>query len=173
MAQSFEANFDPTSAYVNGEQDIQAAYYGSFDGSVAAIYQRQTSDYGSPDSGDSNRALIEQTDTDFSIAQIWQVGMGNHATITQLDGEINVARLAQVGIDHIGTIRQEGSYNFAAALMQGSGAFLQATQTGVSNYLNAVLNTGSQLRINQEGTGHVLSVVLAAGAIVQISQVTP
>ncbi|NQW94035.1 MAG: hypothetical protein HQ446_08385 [Polaromonas sp.] len=173
MAQSFEAGFDPTSAFANGEQDLQAAYYGSFDGSVAAIYQRQTSEYGSPDNGDSNIALIEQTDSLNSTAQIWQVGMGNNATITQLDGESNIARLAQVGIDHIATIRQEGSYNTAIALMQGSGAFLQATQTGESNYLNVVLNTGSQLRINQEGIGNVFTTVLAPGAMVQISQVRP
>ena len=172
MAQSFEAAFDSTSAFVNGEQDLQASYYGSFDGNVAGIFQQQTSEYGSPDNGDSNTALIEQVDTEASIAQIWQVGMGNHATIYQT-GDNHIARLAQVGIDHVASIQQEGSYNFAAALMQGSGAFLQVTQNGESNYVNAVLNTGSQLRINQEGIGNMFTVSLAPGASANISQIRP
>lgn len=170
MAQSFEPAFDSTSDFVNGEQDLQIAYYrGSFDGNVAGIYQNQTSEFGSPLSGDSNIALIEQIDTEASIAQIWQVGMGNHATIYQT-GENNIARLAQVGLDHVASMRQEGSGNFAAALLQGTGAFLQATQTGESNYINVVLNTNSQLRINQEGTGNLFMVTLAAGASANISQ---
>jgi len=173
MAQSFEAAFDSTTAFVNGEQDLQVAYYGkSFDGNVAGIYQQQATEYGTPINGDSNIALIEQIDTEASIAQIWQVGMGNHATIYQT-GDNNIARLAQVGVDHVATIRQEGSYNFAAALMLGSGAFLQATQTGESNYINVVLNTNSQLRINQEGTGNLFMVTLAAGASANISQIRP
>jgi hypothetical protein len=172
MAQSFEASFDSTSAFVEGEQDLQVAYYGSFDGNVAGIFQQETSEYGSPDNGDSNIALIEQFESEASIAQIWQVGMGNHATIYQT-GVNNVARFAQVGIDHVGSIRQEGSYNFAAALMQGSGAFLQVTQNGESNYLNAVLNTDSQLRISQEGTGNTFTVSVAAGANVNIAQIRP
>lgn len=172
MAQSFEAAFDSTSAFVNGEQDLQVFYYGSFDGNVAGIYQKQSDEFGAPDNGDSNVALIEQIDTEASIAQIWQVGMGNQATIYQT-GDHNTARLAQVGVDHVGSIRQEGSYNFAAALMQGSGAFLQATQNGESNYINVVLNTGSQLRINQEGIGNLFMVTLAAGANANISQIRP
>jgi len=172
MAQSFEAEFDPTSAFVGGEQDLQVFYYGSFDGNVAGIFQQSTSEFGLPDNGDSNIALIEQFDNENSIAQIWQVGMGNNATIYQT-GESNIARFAQVGIDHVGSIRQDGIANFAAALMQGSGAFLQVTQNGESNYLNAVLNTGSQLRITQEGIGNTFSVSVAAGANVNIAQITP
>lgn len=172
MSQSYEPAFDPTSAFVNGEQDLSTLLYGSFDGNVASIYQQQSSDYGSPDNGDSNIALIDQVDSEATIAQIWQVGMGNYATVTQT-GVNNIVRFGQVGIDHIASISQEGDTNTIIGLMQGEKAKLTASQIGESNYMNVVLNSYSELNIKQEGIGNTFSVVLAPNAYVGIVQYKP
>jgi len=172
MAQSFEPAFDPTSTFASGEQDLAPLLYTTFDGNVASIYQQSSTEYGDPNNGESNIALIDQIDSEATVAQIWQVGMGLNASIVQT-GVSNSARLAQVGIDHRATVYQEGESNITVALMLGEAGNLKASQIGDTNYMNVTLNTNSLLDIKQEGSGNTFSVNMAPNSsawIVQIRQ---
>ncbi len=115
-----------------------------------------------------NKAKVVQSDSDGSVAKIWQKGKSNTALITQT-GANNRAYIAQHGKSNKAWINQDGDNNIAAILQKGRGSSLSINQTGSGNEAYVVDFGGSNYGISQNG-GDYVAIIGGKGMSVNVTQ---
>jgi hypothetical protein len=143
-----------------GVDEITDVVGGARDGDLAGISQ----------SGEGNRASINQFSGSGNIAQVWQVGDNNVASVSQ-EGDFNVVRLWQAGDGHSATLVQTGSDNHIAAVQYGSDSVLSGTQEGSGNKVAVVLMGGSSLTFFQQGNDNTIVMDVPATVTMSITQI--